>query len=81
MEAKKREGRNEGGFGSSHQEKAKRVGQEYEIAERQSQKGEKRVWNKAIRIWGWYIWTLVQRGELMRQKRRKEAGGWETYKG
>lgn len=43
MEAKKREGRNGGGFGSSHQGKPKRVGQEYEIAERQSQNGERRV--------------------------------------
>lgn len=47
---KKREGRNGGGFGSSHQGKPKRVGQEYEIAERQSQNGERRVGNNAIRI-------------------------------
>lgn len=50
MEAKKREGSNGGLFGSSHQGKPKRVGQEYEIAERQSQKGERRVGNNAIRI-------------------------------
>lgn len=45
-----REGRNGGGFGSSHQGKPKRVGQEYEIAERQSQKEERRVRNNTVRI-------------------------------
>lgn len=50
VEAKKRDHWIGGVFGSSHQGKAKREGQEYEIAERQSQERERRVENNAIRI-------------------------------
>lgn len=50
MEVRGREGRNGGGFESSHQGKPKREGQEYEKAERQRQEAEKRVGNNAIRI-------------------------------